>query len=118
MKRLLTVASLDLVSYLKRPAVWSLIGVIGFIVWGLSTGDVKLGTGTAFVGGKKAWITSEFSNAFAMAVLASTFYAFYVVIVSGLAVMSDEELKVGDLELLVPDHGETGDDDHIEGVEG
>lgn len=97
MKRLLAIARLDLAAYLRGPAVWSLIGVIGFLVWGLSTGDVMLGTGTAFVGGKKAWITSEFSTAFAIAVLASTFYAFYVVIMSGLAMIRDEELKVGEL---------------------
>ena len=59
--------SIDLLGHIcedaeKRPMLWTLLGVATLLAWGLSTGEVLLGTGSATVGGRQAWITSEFSK--------------------------------------------------------
>ncbi len=97
MNRLAAVFALELRTLLRRPMLWTLALVLVLMSWGMSTGSVMLGTGSAMVGGRKAWITSEFSAAFILAVLAASMYSFFVSIASGLAVGRDDELKVGEL---------------------
>jgi len=73
---------------------WTLVAVLGLLAWGMSGGSVQLGTGSAMVGGRKAWITSEFSNAFILIVLTSAFYSFFASISSGLSALREGELKL------------------------
>ncbi|MBZ0112545.1 MAG: hypothetical protein K8J08_08800 [Thermoanaerobaculia bacterium] len=82
---------------LKQPMLWTLFAVTTFLAWGLSTGDTKIGTGSATVGGHHAWITSEFSNAFIFCIVASNLYAFFISVSAGLAVIRDQESKVEEL---------------------
>ena len=57
-----------------------LVGLLSLVTWSLSTGNAKLiATGSATVGGREAWISSEFSNAFIFAVSFMTFYTFFLV---------------------------------------
>ena len=95
--RFLAVFTLELRALVRRPMFWTLVGVLALLAWGMSTGSVMLGTGSAMVGGRKAWITSEFSAAFILSVLAAAFYAFFLAIASGLSVPRDDELKVGEI---------------------
>ena len=87
--RFLAVFGLELRQLLRRPMFWTMVGVLALLAWGMSTGSVMLGTGSALVGGRKAWITSEFSAAFILSVLAAAFYAFFLAIASGLSVPRD-----------------------------
>ena len=95
--RFLAVFGLELKGLLRRPMFWTFVVVLALLAWGMSTGSVMLGTGSAMVGGRKAWITSEFSTAFIMAVLAAGFYSFFLAIAAGLSVPRDDELKVGEI---------------------
>jgi hypothetical protein len=95
--RLRAVFRLELSGLLRRPMFLTMVAVLALFSWGLSTGSMMLGTGSAMVGGRKAWITSEFSSAFALAVLAASFYSFFLAIASGLSIPRDDELKVGEL---------------------
>ncbi len=95
--RLLAVFGLELRGLLRRPMFWTMVAVLALLAWGMSTGSVMLGTGSALVGGRKAWITSEFSSAFILSVLAASFYAFFLAVAAGLSVPRDQELKVGEV---------------------
>ena len=81
----------------RGPTLWIVLAVLGFLTWSLSTGGVRLSTGAATVGGRHAWITSEFSNAFVFSVVGSSFYAFFVSVFAGLAVLQDQESRVEEL---------------------
>jgi len=95
--RLAAVFGQELRHTLRRPLFWTLLGMVGLLAWGMSTGTVQLGTGSAMVGGRKAWLTSEFSNAFILSVMAASFYSFFVSIATGLAAIRDNELKLDEL---------------------
>ena len=59
-RRLWLVARNELSFNVRRPMFYICLAVLGFIVWGLSTGNVSIviASGDATVGGKKAFITS------------------------------------------------------------
>ena len=86
----------------KRPLFWFLVFLLVLMTWGLSTGDMRIQSGDSSVGGTKAWITSEFSFAFAVAVLVAILYSFFGSIASGMAIVSDDEAKIGDMLLSTP----------------
>ncbi len=85
-----------------RPLVWILILVLGLTAWGLSSGSMRISSGDSAVGGTKAWITSEFANGKMLAMVIFLFYSFFIAILAGLSVMSDEELKVGEILHATP----------------
>jgi ABC-type transport system involved in multi-copper enzyme maturation permease subunit len=97
-----TVFSQELAHTFKRPLFWFLIALLFLVTWGLSTGDVTISSGDASVGGTKAWITSEFSVAFALAMLVAILYSFFGSIASGMAIVADDETKVSDVLLSTP----------------
>jgi ABC-2 type transport system permease protein len=86
----------------KRPLFWFLVFLLTLMTWGLSTGDMQIASGDSSVGGTKAWITSEFSFASALALLISTMYSFFASIASGMAIVADDETKIGDMLLSTP----------------
>lgn len=96
------VFSQELAHTFKRPLFWFLIALLVLMVWGLSTGDLQISSGDASVGGKRAWITSEFSVSFALAMLVAIVYSFFGSIASGMAVVTDDEAKVSDMLLSTP----------------
>jgi ABC-type transport system involved in multi-copper enzyme maturation permease subunit len=81
---------------------WILVLIMGFTVWGMSTGNVRIDSGDASVGGTKAWITSEFAIAFTLSVTVFLFYTFFVAIAAGMSVIQDDERKVGELLHATP----------------
>ena len=91
------VAMLDLKHAPRRVMLWFWIVIIAFMTWGLSSGNVRVGSGDASVGGTQAWLTSEFAVAMIMSMLIVTIYVFFVAVAAGVPVIRDGELKVGEL---------------------
>jgi ABC-type Na+ efflux pump permease subunit len=56
-----------------------------------------MGSGDARVGGHKAWLTSEFALAQTLIMLTSLIYVFFVSVAAGMAIIRDDEMKVGEL---------------------
>jgi ABC-2 type transport system permease protein len=100
--RMLAVARLELASLRRRPNLWILIVLLAFTAYGLSSGNMTIGSGDASVGGAKAWITSEFATAFMLSMVIFLFYSFFLAIAAGLAVTRDDEAKVGPLLHATP----------------
>jgi ABC-2 type transport system permease protein len=86
----------------KRPLFWFLIILLVLVTWGLSTGGLQISSGDASVGGKQAWLTSEHSVAFMLAMLVAILYSFFGSIGAGMAIVADDEAKVTDLLLSTP----------------
>jgi ABC-2 type transport system permease protein len=92
----------ELAHTLKRPLFWFLVLLLFLMIWGLSAGNLRISSGDASVGGTKAWLTSEFSFAFALTMLVAILYSFFGSIAAGTAVLSDDELKVSEMILSTP----------------
>ena len=101
-RRLLLVFKSDLALHVKRPLTWILLLIMLFAVWGMSTGNVRIQSGDASVGGTKAWITSEFAVAFTLSATVFLFYTFFVAIAAGMGVIQDDERKIGELLHATP----------------
>ncbi len=95
--RLLRTFWLDFSYGLRRPLFWILVLLLFLTAWGLSTGTLRIASGDSRVGGTKAWVTSEFAVAQMMTLVFFTSYTFFVAVAAGLAVVRDEELRVGEL---------------------
>ena len=93
-RRLWLVARHELAFNARRPMFYICLLAIGLIVWGLSTGNVSIviASGDATVGGKKAFITSEFAAAQILAVTVATLMSFFV---AAAAVRFKRYLKTG-----------------------
>jgi hypothetical protein len=90
-RRLFLVFKSDLAMHAKRPLTWVLVVVMALTVWGLSTGNVRIDSGDASVGGTKAWITSEFAIAYTLSVTVFLFYVFFLAIAAGMAIRTTSE---------------------------
>jgi ABC-2 type transport system permease protein len=103
MTRFIAVARREFLYSVRRPLFWIMILMVLFIAFGLSNGNVRVVTsGDAEVGGTKAWVTSEFSNAFFLAILVFLLYIFFISVVSGLSVIRDEEQKISEILRSTP----------------
>jgi ABC-2 type transport system permease protein len=101
-KRAAAVFRQELGHTLSRPLLLFLLALLLLLSFGLSRGNVTLGSGDSSVGGTKAWITSEFAFAFVLALLVGLIYSFFVSIASGLAVVQDDEWQVSELLHATP----------------
>ena len=95
--RLLEVARAEFRFQTRRPLFWVLLVVLGLVAWGLSSGHVRIGSGDSDVGGKKAFITSQFALGSGLAVTAILLYGFFLAVAAGMTVIRDDELKVGEI---------------------
>jgi ABC-type transport system involved in multi-copper enzyme maturation permease subunit len=102
LRRLFLVFRTDLAVHVKRPMTWILVVIMGLMVWMLSTGMARIQSGDASVGGSKAWITSEFAIAMTVCVTVFLFFTFFVAIAAGMAVIQDDERKVGEILHATP----------------
>lgn len=101
--RLARVFRFDLAWHLRRPLFWIWLGVLALNAWGLSTGSLMISTGEASVGGTEAWITSQFAMSQRMAITVFVFYAFFIAVAAGMAVIQEEdEWGVGELLHATP----------------
>ena len=101
-RRLFLVFKTELAMQAKRPLTWILVVIMAFTVWGLSTGNVRIDSGDASVGGTKSWITSEFAIAYTLSVTVFLFYTFFVAIAAGMSVIQDDERKIGEILHATP----------------
>lgn len=99
LSRFAAVFGLDFRYTLKRPMFWSLLAVLTLLAWGMSTGNVSISSGDTTVGGRRAWITSEFSVAFIMTVMIPSIAGFFTAIAAGLSIIQDSEHRVGEILL-------------------
>ncbi|HZN56226.1 MAG TPA: hypothetical protein VFB67_12990 [Candidatus Polarisedimenticolaceae bacterium] len=102
LRRLWLVFRADLALQLRRPLTWVLVFVMMLTIWGLSSGFVSIQSGDASVGGTKAWITSEFAIAKTVGITVFLFYAFFIAVAAGMAVIQDDERKVGEILHATP----------------
>ena len=96
-KRLYEVFRLEFAHNTRRPLFWILLLVLGFLSQQMSMGNASVGSGNSAVGGVKAWITSEFAISQLLSILVTVCYGFFVSVAAGLAVVHDQELKVGEV---------------------
>ncbi|MFY9826788.1 MAG: M1 family aminopeptidase [Thermoanaerobaculia bacterium] len=92
-----TIFGMELAHTFKRPLFWFLVGILVLTNALFSTGSLTISSGDASVGGTKAWITSEFNFAFLLVMLVTILYSFFAAIASGMAVISDDEARVGEI---------------------
>jgi ABC-2 type transport system permease protein len=102
LRRAWTIAKAELSFDAKRPLFWVWLLVLVLCAWGMSTGSLQIGTGDSSVGGKKAWLTSEFSQSFQFAAIGLLFYGFFVSIAAGMAILRDGETRVAELLHATP----------------
>lgn len=95
--RFVRVARLELGTQLRRPLFFMLVLVVVAATWGVATGHMRISSGDASVGGKQAWITSEYSNALLFCYLTMLFYAFFVAVAAGTTLVHDDDLRVGEV---------------------
>lgn len=100
--RLRAVAGLDFRWTLRRPMLWTMLAILILLAWGLSTGNVQISSGSTTVGGRRAWITSEFSLAFIVTITVATLYVFFASIAAGMSVIEDDEAGVNELLQATP----------------
>ena len=100
MRRLMVVARDEFALTLRRPMVWTLLALLLLLTWGIAAGGVQvaLGSGDASVGGKKAFLTSQFAVTQIMTVFTFTIYTFFAASAAGLSVIRDDEARA--LEVL------------------
>jgi len=101
-RRLFLVFKTELALHAKRPMTWVLVLIMVLSLWGFSTGNVRIESGDASVGGTKAWITSEFAIAFTLSVAVFLFYTFFIAVAAGMSVIQDDERKVGEILHATP----------------
>ena len=100
MRRTWLVACRELRHNLSRPMFWVWFILFAFVVWGLANGNLRIQmSGDSSVGGKKQWLTSEFSFAQIQTAVNLLLSGFFIAIGAGLCVIRDEELKVHPLLL-------------------
>jgi ABC-type Na+ efflux pump permease subunit len=97
LRRLGLVCRVDLLLNARRPLFW--IFGIGLLLtsYGLSSGNMRIQSGDSTVGGTKAWLTSEFAVAQLLSMIVFVYYSFFIAVAAGMAVIRDDELKVGEL---------------------
>ncbi len=99
-RRLAIVARDEFSLTLRRPMTWTLLVILFLMSWGLAEGvvGIVLASGDATVGGKRAFLTSEFALTQVTAVFTTSIYTFFLAAAAGLSIIRDDESRV--LELL------------------
>lgn len=96
LRRLRLVFMNDLRFHAVRPVVWMLVLLLALTSWGLSTSSLRIQSGDTAIGGEKQpYLTSEFTNATMLPMVAFLFYSFFLAIAAGMAIPRDDELNVG-----------------------
>ncbi len=95
--RLAEILRQELRFHARRPLLWVLLLLLGFLAWSMSNGNTSIGSGDARVGGTKAFINSEFALTQLMIFLTSLIYVFFASVAAGMSVLRDDEAKVGEL---------------------
>jgi ABC-type transport system involved in multi-copper enzyme maturation permease subunit len=94
LRRLYASFSVEFWHSFRRPLFAMLALIVVLTAFGLASGHMQISSGETAVGGKKAWITSEFSQTQTMTYLVLLYYAFFVAVAAGLTLIRDREVKV------------------------
>ena len=89
------VAGREFLTGVRRPGYWILLFLMGFLAFGLSDGSVTIASGGSEAG--RPHLTSVFGQSRVQAVLIISLGALFLAIFSGLAVIRDIELRVGEV---------------------
>ncbi|MCY1032896.1 M1 family aminopeptidase [Corallococcus sp. BB11-1] len=100
--RLARVARTEWRHQVRRPLFWVLLVLLVLVTWGVSSGSVTISSGSSEVGGKKAWLTSEFAVAQTVLLLTFLLFTFFVSVGAGMSVISDDEARVQPLLHTTP----------------
>ncbi|MCH8006996.1 MAG: hypothetical protein IH888_12335, partial [Planctomycetes bacterium] len=96
-RRVWQIARLDMIHNAGRFFFWFWLAIIVFMTWGLSSGNTRMASGDASVGGTEAWLTSEFSVGMQLSMLVLLIYGFFVAVAAGMTVIRDGEIGIGEL---------------------
>ena len=96
-RRLWWVARLDLAHNARRFFFWFWLAIIILLTWSLSSGNARIVSGDASVGGTEAWLTSEFAVGQQLSMIILLAYGFFVAVAAGMLVIRDGELGVGEV---------------------
>ena len=88
------VARREFISGIRRPGYWILLFLMGFLALGLSDGSVSISSGSAE---GSPHLTSVFGQSRVQAIMIISLGALFLAIFSGLAVIRDIELRVGEV---------------------
>ena len=97
LRRLRLVAGLDLSESLRRPLFLLFAVFMAWNGWLMSQGAWIFRSNSTSLGGQKAWVDSEFQNAYVYALISYFMVSFFVVVAAGMPLIRDAEQKVGDL---------------------
>ncbi len=78
----------------RRPLFAMLALIVILTAFGLASGHMQISSGETSVGGRRAWITSEFAQTQTMTYLVLLYYAFFIAVAAGLTLIRDREVKV------------------------
>src|SRR4051794_22627163 len=92
----------DLAHNSRRSLFWVWVALVVLFAWSLSTGKVRIQSGDSSVGGTKSTITSEFAVAQLLVILVPLIYGFFASIAAGMAVIQDDECRVGEVLHATP----------------
>ncbi len=93
-QRLWTICRLELVTTFKRPLFWIWIFLVLLLAMIVSAGVMKIHSGEDMAGGLQANITSQFANAWEIALLGAMLYPLFVAALAGMGVLRDGELRM------------------------
>ncbi|MGZ3461132.1 MAG: ABC transporter permease, partial [Archangium sp.] len=95
LQRLGAVVRMELGHHVRRPLFWFLVLITVLTAWGLASGNVTISAGDSAVGGKKAWMTSEFAVGQTVIFLVFLCASFFISVAAGMSVPADDESRVG-----------------------
>ncbi len=95
--RILTVANREIRTNFTRPVFIILIIILAFMSFGFSSGDVRISSGDASVGGTKSLITSEHAISMILSLIIFIFYMFFIAVTAGMTIIQDDEWKIREL---------------------
>ncbi len=93
-RRLYACFSVEFGHSFRRPLFVMLALIVILTAFGLASGHMQISSGETSVGGKRAWITSEFAQTQTMTYLVLLYYAFFIAVAAGLTLIRDREVKI------------------------
>ncbi|HPQ38964.1 MAG TPA: M1 family aminopeptidase [bacterium] len=96
-KRFFEIFRQEVLRIVTSPSFFIFIAVLILMSYGLTSGNVRLSSGSSDIGGTKTCITSEFSIAFVISILSFILYSFFVTVPAGMTLIRDREHKIEEI---------------------